>query len=292
MRVTQFMIYNQTVRSIQRNLGEMSVLHNRLSSGKKIDKPSDDIMSAVRAMDYRLSINSNDQYRRNINEAVSHLRFTENVISSVSEAIIRLKELAIQGLDGALNAENRAYIAKETVRLTEHLFSLSNSKFRDRYIFSGFRTDMPSFSHDFSYQGDSGMMNVMIDRDAAISVNIAGNTAFQYNGESFMKIADDLRNALMNNDIAALQTSIGSIDGALGSINAALADIGARLNRLDDQINRLESADVNLKSVLSSTEDADFVETASDVSKVEFVLQALRQTASRTLSQSLFDFLR
>lgn len=292
MRVTQFMIYNQTMKSLQRNLAEMSVIHNRLSSGKKIDKPSDDIISAVRAMDYRLSINSNDQYRRNINEAVSNLSFIEDVMFSVSEALIRLKELAIQGADGALNRENRASIAKETARLTDHLLSLSNSKFRDRYVFSGFRTDIPSFGTDFSYHGDSGVMNVMIDRDVTISVNIPGSTAFQHNGESFIEIADDLRNALMNNDIAAVQTSIGSIDGALGNVNTVVADIGARLNRLDDQINRLQNANINFKSVLSSTEDTDFVETASDMSKTEFVLQALRQTAARTLSQSLFDFLR
>lgn len=292
MRISSFMIYDQITKSLQRNLSEMSILQTRLASGKKIDKPSDDVAASARAMDYRLSIKYNDQYKRNIDEAVSHLSSTESIMSSVSDALVRLKELAIQGADGSLNNGDRESIAMAVAGLRDHLLNLSNSKFRDRYIFSGFKTDLPSFDPAFNYVGDSGVMNVMIDKNIAIPINIPGSDAFIDNGSSLMQLAENLRIGLVNNDMTSIRAAMAGIDSAHKKVGIVIADIGSRLNRLDVQLNKIEDSSINLKSVLSMTEDADIAETINNISKAEIALQALRQSSARTLSQSLFDFLR
>jgi flagellar hook-associated protein 3 FlgL len=293
MRITQFMIYERISNAFQKNMADIASLQNRLATGKKVNKPSDDVIGAIRAIDYKLNISYNNQYKRNITEATSQLSFTETVINSVSDALIRLKELAIQGADSSMNLQNRAAIAKEVEELRDHLLNLANSKFKGRYIFSGFKTDTLSFdSNSFSYLGDSGVMNVLIDRDTFIPVNITGDEAFIFNGETFMKIVDDLKNALLSNDIGAIRDSLEKINGSSAVLEKVVADIGARMNRLEDQTNRLEDSLLSLKEALSVTEDADIAETVTEYSKVELALQALRQTAARGLYQSLFDFLR
>jgi flagellar hook-associated protein 3 FlgL len=286
------MIYNQIAKAFQKNTAEIASLQTRLATGKKINKPSDDVIASIRAMDYKLSINYNDQYKKNITEAQSHLSFTETVLNSVSETLMRLKELALQGADSSMNSKNRESIAEEVDELTKHLLNLSNSRFRDRYVFSGFKTDTASFDSNFSYLGDSGVMNVMIDNNTFIPINVPGNNVFEFNGETFMKIADDLKNALLNNDLNAIRDSISKIDGSSSVIDKVLADVGARMNRLDDQMDRLDNSSINLRSALSLTEDDDIAETTINYSKAELALQALRQTASRGIYQSLFDFLR
>jgi flagellar hook-associated protein 3 FlgL len=287
------MIYERISNAFQKNMADIASLQNRLATGKKVNKPSDDVIGAIRAIDYKLNISYNNQYKRNITEATSQLSFTETVINSVSDALIRLKELAIQGADSSMNLQNRAAIAKEVEELRDHLLNLANSKFKGRYIFSGFKTDTLSFdSNSFSYLGDSGVMNVLIDRDTFIPVNITGDEAFIFNGETFMKIVDDLKNALLSNDIGAIRDSLEKINGSSAVLEKVVADIGARMNRLEDQTNRLEDSLLSLKEALSVTEDADIAETVTEYSKVELALQALRQTAARGLYQSLFDFLR
>lgn len=292
MRITQFMIYDQISKAFQKNTAEIASLQTRLTTGKKINKPSDDVISSIRTLDYKLSISYNNQYKKNIIEAQSYLSFSETVLNSVSEALMRLKELAVQGADSSMNAQNRESIAKEVDELTKHLLNLTNSKFKDRYVFSGFKTDTTPFDNNFSYVGDSGVMNVMIDVDTVMPVNIPGNYAFEFNGETFMKIADDLKNALLNNDLNAIRDSIGKLDGSSSVIDKVLADIGARMNRLEDQAERLDDISINLRSALSLTEDDDITETTINYSKAELALQALRQTAARGIYQSLFDFLR
>jgi flagellar hook-associated protein 3 FlgL len=287
------MIYERISKAFQKNMADIASLQDRLASGKKVSKPSDDVISTIRAIDYKLNISYNDQYKRNIIEAISQLSFTETVMNSVYDALIRLKELAIQGADSSMNLQNRAAIAKEVEGLRDHLLNLSNSKFKGRYIFSGFKTDTITFdSTNFNYLGDSGVMNVMIDRDTLIPVNITGSEAFVFNGETFMKIVDDLKNALLSNDINAIRDNLGKIDGSSAIVEKVFADIGARMNRLDDQLNRLDDSILSFKEALSITEDADIADTMTNYSKAELALQALRQTAARGLYQSLFDFLR
>lgn len=292
MRITQFMIYDQLTKAFQKNTAEIASLQTRLATGKKINKPSDDINASIRALDYKLSISYNNQYKKNIIEAQSYLSFSEAVLSSVSEALMRLKELAIQGADSSMNIQNKESIAKEVDEITKHLLNLSNSKFKDRYVFSGFKTDTAPFDNNFSYVGDSGVMNVMIDINTVMPVNIPGNYAFEFNGETFMKISDDLKKALLNNDLSAIRDSIGKLDDASSVIDKVLADIGARMNRLENQAERLDDSSINLRSALSLTEDDDITETTINYSKTELALQALRQTAARGIYQSLFDFLR
>jgi flagellar hook-associated protein 3 FlgL len=333
MRVTSLMIFDQLRMSFERNLGRIYKLNNQLSSGKRIEKPSDDVIGMMRAMDYKLSINYNDQFKRNIDEAKTFLSFTENVLSSVSDVLIRAKELALNGSTGALDAESRSSIAKEVANLRDHLLNLSNSKLRDRYVFSGFKTDTITFdSSTFTYQGDSGIINVIIDKSTLIPINVVGIDVFRYplttddtvslyNGKyivyrqvgtnidveiydsddtllenfsfsNFMEMLDHLNSALENNDVLKIQSLLKPLDLALNQVLNVRSDIGARLNHLDDQTNRLDDSTLDLKTFLSNTEDANIVEVISELSKAETALQALRQTSAQLLSQSLFNFLR
>ncbi len=194
MRVTSFMIYNQFIRSLQRNLTDLSESNEKLATGKRINKPSDDVVGITRALDYKLNINLNNQYKKNIDEAVSHLSFTEMQISLVSDTLNRIKELTLIGVSDNTDALGRQSIANEVRQLRDHLLNLSNSKFRDRYMFSGYRTDTQSFnSATYDYQGDEGYINVMIDKEAAVPINTPGNHIFGYIGISEQIMLNDGR---------------------------------------------------------------------------------------------------
>lgn len=292
MRVTPFIIFNRLTGSFQKNLKDLLDIHNKLSTGKKFDKPSDDVIGISKAMDYRLSINANEQYRKNIDEATSYLSFTEGIMESVTETLTRAKELAVRGATGTESAESRASIAKEVANLKDQLLSLANSKLRDRYVFSGFKTNTSAFNAAGTYQGDTGIMNVMIDKGATIALNVPGSTAFSYGGGTFFNVLDNLRTALENNDVAGIQASLTPLDGSIDQVLNVRADLGARLNYLDGQSNRLEDSNFALKGILSNVEDTDIAEALGELSKTEAALQSLRDSSARIISQSLLDFLR
>lgn len=291
------MIFNQLKSSLQRNLGDLTSANERLASGKKINKPSDNVISTARAMDYKFALNNIEQYKRNIDDAINHLEFGEKIMNSVSDALMRAKELSIQARDGSLNDSNRFAIAKEVEQIRDHLLNLSASKLRGRYVFSGFKTDTRPFvfnpvTSDYDYQGDSGSINVIIDKGTTMGINIPGNNAFSTGGVTYFKMLDDLRISLQNNDSGGIQASLGSINDSLEQVINVTAEIGARLNRLDDQINRLNDNSLSFKTLLSNTEDNDIAEAITEITKTQTVLEALRASSARIMSQSLLDFLR
>ena len=179
MRITSSMIFNQVTRSLQRNLKALADPSERLSTGKRINKPSDDPTGMSRAMDYKARIEENNQYMRNTDDAYSFLQYADTVMSSVANSLTRAKELAIQGATETQSAESRASIAEEVAGLRDEMLAAANSKLRDRYIFSGFKIDTAPFDASYIYQGDSGEMNVMIDRTATAAVNITGSKAIR-----------------------------------------------------------------------------------------------------------------
>ena len=359
MRITSFMIYNQLSRALQKNMEDFAKLNNQLASGKRIDKPSDDIIGMMRALDYRLNINTTEQYQRNIEEANFHLQFTDKVLNSVSNSLLKLKELLSMGGNNQTE-ENRSFYAKQAAEWRDFLLELSNSTLRDRYIFSGYKTDQIAFTYNpstyhYDYNGDLGEIKIPFDTGATLPLNIQGSKAFsftlegplptelpdgtpinytqatdpvtgittitveignagdpEYDTFSFSNIMDvanmlsfaweykDTDGSDLNSDPAIREEMAMRrlwalsipLDAARNQVLQAQAEIGTRQVHLDDQKTRLDNTTLNLKNALTETEDADMDETITEILKTETALQALREAASRILSQSLLDFLK
>lgn len=172
------MLFRRLTRSLEESLAKLARLNEEAASGRRINRPSDDATGMGRAIAFRLAIDSAEQYRRNIDQAAGFLAYVESALGSASDALVRAKELALQGATGTASADSRAALAKEARQLAEQLAAIAGSRFGDRYVFSGFRTDMPPFDQAYAYAGDDGIVNVPIDRGVLLPLNVPGSTAF------------------------------------------------------------------------------------------------------------------
>jgi flagellar hook-associated protein 3 FlgL len=364
MRVASAMLYDQLARGLKNNLTELNDLSARLATGKKISAPSGDVLGTVKAMDYKLSISQNDQYGQNLTEANNYLEFNDAVLSQVSNTLKELKNLVYNGSDTPGTAEDRAYSAEEAANLRDYLLDLSNSQFRDRYIYSGFQSDQKAYAYDavnhyYTFQGDSGQLRLPISKEMNQTINVVGSsadaslsTAFSYTmqdvestilsdgslvsytavpdpvlgktsievsithpghpGEpdyedhfsfsNFMDMANILSSAWQyqktdgtslsqSQAIRRIQSLSIPLEKATKQVLTVQAEMSTWQVHLTDQKSRLEASTVNLKNILTETEDADMTETALELQKLTTSLEALRISSSKILSQSLFDFL-
>jgi len=175
------MLYDQLLRSLQQGQEDYSTLSSRLATGKKILAPSDDVMGTLRAMDYRVSISDNDQFKRNVDGASVNLTLTSTVLTSVSDTVAKARDLALNGAGGISDPDIRASLSQEAAQLRDHLYDMSITKTGDRYLFGGFRTNaQPYAAGTYDYQGDNGVINVPIDRSAVMPMNVPGSDVFSY----------------------------------------------------------------------------------------------------------------
>ncbi|MBI4764768.1 MAG: flagellar hook-associated protein FlgL [Deltaproteobacteria bacterium] len=181
MRIASVMLYNQLARSLNDNLTDLIEKNNRLASGKKISKPSENVLGTIKAMDYKLSIDRNDQYQTNLSQANTFLDYNDKILGQVSNTLGSLKELIYSGGLSSGTAEDRATYARQAESLRDYLLDLSNSKFNNRYIFSGFQSDQKAYEYDsvnhvYAYQGDSGQLKLPIDNTMVQTINFVGSS--------------------------------------------------------------------------------------------------------------------
>ena len=297
MRVSNKMLYNTVMGNMQRNSEKLMELHNGVSSGLKINKPSDDPAGAAKVINYNSAISKAGQYQRNIDNGTAFLNATESAVSSIQDILQRAKELALSALNGTNSAGDKKIMAKEVEQLYEQVRQVANSKYDNRYIFAGFKTDVAPYDNTGSYTGTAstdGYIDVEIDAGNTMSINMPGYAVFgsATDGTDILAALDDLKTAMESNDSAAIDGAMTNLDAGMDQVNEAIAHIGARLNRLEIAKNHFDKLLFDLAKYKSDTEDADITNIVSQLALQQTMLEVSRATAAKVLQQSILDFMR
>ena len=121
MRVTNQMLSRTVLQNLQRNLGRMQHYQNQMSSGRRVNRPSDDPLSVVRVMGLKTTLETNEQYKKNIDFSSSWLEITDTALGSANDVLQRARELAIYGASDGLSDDARKAISLEIEQLKGNL---------------------------------------------------------------------------------------------------------------------------------------------------------------------------
>lgn len=179
MRIADKMQYNQVSQNINRNRTEMADLQSQAATQKRINKPSDDPLSAARVLSQKTEERGNTQFLKNITQAKAFLEFSDQSLSELSDLLVRAKELAVgQSSDAGANAQTRRVTAAEIEQIFNQSVQIGNRKLGDRFIFSGYQTNTTPFSKTGEYQGDQGEIKIQTHKDSFVAMNIPGSKVF------------------------------------------------------------------------------------------------------------------
>ena len=156
MRITNQMMINSTMSNIQVNKNQLNTLDNQLSTQKKINKPSDDPIIAIRALRLRSSLDQVTQYLdKNIPDASSWLDTTEGALDEAYSILQDLYSYCTQGATDSYSSAERDTIATSLDKLREAYYSQGDVEYAGRYCFTGYMTDIP-----LNYQSDEAAKDV------------------------------------------------------------------------------------------------------------------------------------
>ena len=147
-RVTQNMMNAQMLRNLNYNLSQMDKLQNQMATGRRINKPSDDPVGISFSMRYRSELSANDQYEKNVDNAISWLDFTDAMLDQATQIIQRVRELAVNGANSTNPPDAMNAIRSEIIQLREQMVTVANSQFNGKYIFNGEKTDVKPYVDD------------------------------------------------------------------------------------------------------------------------------------------------
>ena len=167
MRITNKIMQKNNLSNINTNKIYQDKLSTQMSTQKKINRPSDDPVVAIRALRLRSSVTEITQYySKNIPDAESWLSVTEDALKNLSAITTNMITLCTKGANGPLKTEDRQIILEQLKKLGEEVYTTGDADYAGRYVFTGYRTDTPlSFDaeQNIKYEITEQLTNSIID---------------------------------------------------------------------------------------------------------------------------------
>ncbi len=235
----------------------------RLSSGFRINRASDDAAGLAISENLRAQIRGLRQADRNANDGISLVQVAEGSLNEVSSMLIRLRELAVQASSDTVGDTERKFTDVEYQQLKSEIQRI---------------TESTSFNGYDLLNGTGGVIDIQVGvkNDAfkdRISFNSsAANASLEALGLTVESVATK----------EGAQMSLDVVDNALVSINAIRANFGALQNRLVSTSQNLKIADENYSAANSRIRDADIASETSEMARSNI----LQQAAISVLSQA------
>jgi flagellar hook-associated protein 3 FlgL len=296
-RITQSMLSTTLLGDLQTITDKLTQTRDKLSSGKEIQKPSDNPYGTSRALQLRADLAANKQYQTNVSDASSWQDATDISLGQIGDLSQRARDLLVQGANDTLGASGRASIATEIDQIIESVKSIGNTQYAGRYLFAGSKTTTAPYTPGGAdaYLGDTATISREIGQGVQVPLNIDGKSVIGDGTTAgsllatLRKISTDLK---ANNSSALQSGDLATLDTALDGLTSTRATVGARTNRLDTALSRLQQIEQTTTGLLSNTEDADMAKTLVDFSQQQAVYQAALKSGAQIIQLSLMDFLR
>lgn len=179
MRITNKIMQNNNLSNINTNKIMQDKLSNQMSTQKKVNRPSDDPVVAIRALRLRSNVTEVTQYySKNIPDAESWLSVTEDALKNLSQVVTNMISQCTKGANGDLTSADREIVIEQLKGLAAEVYSTGDADYAGRYVFTGYRTDTSlSFFKDekIKYTITEQIDNTAIDEITVI--NTFANTA-------------------------------------------------------------------------------------------------------------------
>lgn len=277
---------------------DLMAAQQQVTTGRRINRVSDNPADAVSALNQRAALRRTEQYTRNAAEASSWLASADTAMSDVNDRLVNVRTLLVQANSGSNDATSRTALANQIRAARESLLQSANAGRGGRPLFAGNAAGAQAYDAAGNYLGDAGAVTLPISEGVSFQVNRTGPEIFGTNnptdaldGDVFQML-DALATAVEAGDTATISTGLGLVDNATKRVATAQVQLGSRAAQLEDLTNSLEDAKVTLKDGISSKENADFAESVINYKTREAAYQAAIQATAKVIQPSLLDFLR
>jgi flagellin len=227
----------------------------RLSSGFRINQAADDAAGLAISENLKASIRGMRQASRNANDGISLVQVAEGGLNEVSNMLVRLRELAVQGASDTIGDTERKFIDVEYQQLKSEIQRIS---------------EVTTFNGRDLLNGTGGVIDIQVGVNNDVFKDRISFNASAANAslEALGMTAEGTATKEM------AQTSMDAVDKAIVSVNAIRANFGAMQNRLTSTTANLAISDENLSAANSRIRDADIAAESSELMRNQVLMQA------------------
>lgn len=298
MRITNNTLSENIVRQIQQLGTQQAKLQTQVATGQRIFQPEDDPTAVGRVLDLESEQRRIGQYLRNADRALELSLATTSSLQQIKKVSDRATEIGTLGA-GAISADASKAYASEVNQLIEQTLQLTNTRFRNDYLFAGTAVDAAPFvaTRDaaghvtaVTFAGNADRSAIQLSETASIEPGTDAATNAGLGDMLTSLIA--LRDALSAANTGAVQSAQAGLIDAEDLLVSAIAEHGGVQTRIEaNQAQQRDRAD-NLEELVSAETDADMPVTIVRLNQTQTAYQAALQSAANIMRISLLDYIR
>lgn len=254
----------QAQRALRTHSDALGVAFERLASGQRINRPSDDPAGLALLGALEADIKLADVARRNVNDGISALHLADGALSSITSILTRIAELAEQAANGVYSNRQRSIMELEVQALGSEIERIAKTtQFNDITLLSG--------THNIAIQlgfDGSSLSRVMLGavQGTLQSLNLAYPNSSQFNHTVLGQTEEE---AIFN-----ARTLLDAARAAIGQVGQARGELGANESRLSASLEHLQNLRGNFVEAAGRLRDVDYAQEVSNMLRLQIVQQA------------------
>ena len=302
MKISTKTLYDNIIKNLSRASTDMIRANEVVSTGKKINRASDDPMGFMSVLDIRSSMANIDQLERNITAGRLWITVGESSLNQIDEFLYQAKAECVDIKDGENTELAREKAAHAVDEYLKQILSLANVKVGDSYIFAGTKTDTKPFSFDESdpdlvnYNGNANPFSVKVGIDTDVAVGRNGEEAFGVFGENWdddniFKTLIDVKSHILNSDTDEIEMSIEKIESHLTAVRSVISDATVKIAQFTIKEKIIKDLDLAYDNKRSLLEDADINEAVVNLKIKELAYQSALSSSASVMDLSIMNYL-
>jgi len=293
MRITELTVIKNLIDNINKTREKINQVQLKIATGKEINTVSDDPYIANSIMNLKAMINRNEQFQKNIDDAIDFLTATGDALDNFINTLIDIKSLLVEISNSAREPDYETY-ANRLGELFKQLLDSANTNFKGKYIFNGTNTKVKPFSYDekndlLISDLSNGEIKFEVNDGVYEKVNFTVEEIF--GGREIFDLVHQIKSSLKNKikpDISLLQR----FEQLFENIVSNSSEVGALMNRFNLLRKQIEKQNLILTELLSIRQDTDIAQQAINLQKGQLILESAYMLAGKIIQKSIIDYLR
>ena len=249
-----------SIRNLNKNYGKKNIIDNsaamkKISSGKKINSAKDNPLKIEQSENFKMQIRALEMANKNLQDSSSMIQVADSTMGTISEALIRMKELTVQAASETTNEADRNIIQSEINQLKSYIDDTANN--------TEFNGNKLLVNENVTDNSKPKYVEMQIGANVGDSIGIPFfNVSSETLGIDKLDVVNDATKAL------------NSIDEALKDVNGCRAKYGAVQNRLENSIEITSSSSYIYEKSSSDINDADIALEMAEIARTSILMES------------------
>ena len=282
----------QNMDSVAGMQKRMAQLQEQVSSGKAIQRASDNPGGTQSVMTLRAEQARITQYTKQIDNGLLRLNTARTQVDSINDQLLKVRDLVIQGQSSAVPANVRSALAAQVDVLRSSLLVAANGDFAGRPLFAGATSGAIAYDATGAFVGDANAVSTRVDDSGStVRIELNGPEVFGSGATDAFALLTTIA-ASLRSAPADLAANLVTLDSVITTARGAQATVLSRINQLNELHDVTADRELGLAGALNAVENTDLAKAVMELTTQQTGYQAALYATAKVMQPSLMDFLQ